>query len=265
MATFAKGKRSLAISDRSGAAFPYKEMVFEWNGAFVHYSEYEPKHPQLEPKPVGADPEGLQFARPQRTEPPTADLLPEDPFVVTSGSTTVTVNEPYSGRVTGDFVRFNGIPNNIGGVEPSNIQLLTTLASTINATTTTITLTDSSQFPTSGYIMIEKLNPVTLRFENEVISYTGNSSNVLTGCVRGTNSLTRGISLGNTIATAHEAGSTVYGGFSITMVSSVIPNPGVPSTITVQNSYTFNLVSSATGNAIGGGSQVFAGPMNDKA
>ena len=28
-----------AISDRSGMEFPYKEMVKEWNGSFVHKSE----------------------------------------------------------------------------------------------------------------------------------------------------------------------------------------------------------------------------------
>jgi hypothetical protein len=33
-------------------AFPYSEMVTEWNGAKVHISEYEPKQPQLEPKPT---------------------------------------------------------------------------------------------------------------------------------------------------------------------------------------------------------------------
>ena len=62
MARFAKGSRALAISDRSGAAFPYREMVKEWNGAFVHNSEFEPKQPQLEPHPVGADPQGLMNA-----------------------------------------------------------------------------------------------------------------------------------------------------------------------------------------------------------
>ena len=62
---FAKGKRSQAISDRSGQAFPYTEMVREWNGSLVHISEYEPKHPQLEPKVYGADPQGLKQARPQ--------------------------------------------------------------------------------------------------------------------------------------------------------------------------------------------------------
>ena len=47
--SYASGKRSLAISDRSGQAFPYREMVKEWTGALVHISEFEPKHPQLDP------------------------------------------------------------------------------------------------------------------------------------------------------------------------------------------------------------------------
>ena len=65
MARFAKGSRALAISDRSGAAFPYREMVQEWTGAWVHISEFEPKQPQLQPHPVGADPQGLMHARPE--------------------------------------------------------------------------------------------------------------------------------------------------------------------------------------------------------
>ena len=66
MAKFAKGKYALAISDRSGQAFPWRQMVTEWNGAFVHTSEYEPKQPQLEPTPYSADPQGLQHPRPQQ-------------------------------------------------------------------------------------------------------------------------------------------------------------------------------------------------------
>ena len=65
MSKYATGKYAKAISDRSGMEFPYKEMVREWNGAFVHVSEYEPKQPQLEPKPFVADPQGLEQARPQ--------------------------------------------------------------------------------------------------------------------------------------------------------------------------------------------------------
>ena len=40
MSNFSTGKYSKAISDRSGQAFPYKEMVKEWNGALVHKSEF---------------------------------------------------------------------------------------------------------------------------------------------------------------------------------------------------------------------------------
>ena len=61
----ARGKYSKAISDRSGVAFPYKEMVKEWSGSFVHKSEYEDKHPQLEPGPVAADAQALENARPK--------------------------------------------------------------------------------------------------------------------------------------------------------------------------------------------------------
>ena len=42
MSKYAVGKHAKAISDRSGMEFPYKEMVREWNGSFVHYTEYEP-------------------------------------------------------------------------------------------------------------------------------------------------------------------------------------------------------------------------------
>ena len=49
MSRYATGKYAKAISDRSGMEFPYREMVREWNGSFVHYTEYEPKQPQLKP------------------------------------------------------------------------------------------------------------------------------------------------------------------------------------------------------------------------
>ena len=48
-------------------------MVIEWNGSRVHISEFEPKHPQLEPKPHAADPQGLANARPQTFSAQTGD------------------------------------------------------------------------------------------------------------------------------------------------------------------------------------------------
>ena len=116
MSNFSKGKYAQFISDRSGMAFPYKEMVVEWNGARVHISEYEPKQPQLQPKPVGADPQGLPQARPARTEPTTENMLPGNPFNITSGSTTITVTEPSHGRSSGNTVVFRNVDGSPGGV-----------------------------------------------------------------------------------------------------------------------------------------------------
>ena len=65
MGIYASGKFAQRISDRSGMAFPYNEMVKEWNGSTVHISEYEEKHPQLEPLPIIQDPQSLDNARPQ--------------------------------------------------------------------------------------------------------------------------------------------------------------------------------------------------------
>ena len=62
---FARGKFAKAVSDRSGLAFPYNEMVKEWNGSLVHYSEFEEKHPQLDPKKHMVDPEALKNATPE--------------------------------------------------------------------------------------------------------------------------------------------------------------------------------------------------------
>ena len=69
MAKFASGKKSWAISDRSGFAYPYRVMKREWNGLLVGPDEYEPKHPQLGPFRKVVDPEALQNARPDRIEP----------------------------------------------------------------------------------------------------------------------------------------------------------------------------------------------------
>ena len=116
MSNFAKGKHAKFISDRSGMAFPYKEMVKEWNGSKVHISEFEPKQPQLQPKPHGADPQGLPMAKPDRTEPATQNLLPGNPFNITSGSTTITVTEPSHGRSTSDTVVFRNVDGSPGGL-----------------------------------------------------------------------------------------------------------------------------------------------------
>ena len=68
----------------------------------------------------------------------------------------------------------------------------TTLAADINSSATSITLTDATQFPSSGtnYIQVG----------TEEISYTGISTNTLTGVTRGVR---------NTTAASHSAGATI--------------------------------------------------------
>jgi|TARA_E500000318_G_scaffold76329_1_gene70928 hypothetical protein len=76
MGSYARGKYAQAISDRSGQAFPYREMVKEWNGSFVHKTEYEAKHPQIRKKHITADAIALASARPQKSSPTIVDLNP---------------------------------------------------------------------------------------------------------------------------------------------------------------------------------------------
>ena len=131
MGQFSKGRFALMISDRSGAAFPYREMVQEWNGAWVHNSEYEPKQPQVSPRPHGADPQALEHAKPARTEFAVADLLENDPLeTYQTGSAIVNVNLPGHGYTTGDTKRFRGPlgaagvqgnPEGVGGITGATI------------------------------------------------------------------------------------------------------------------------------------------------
>ena len=131
MGKFSKGRYALMISDRSGAAFPYREMVQEWNGAWVHNSEYEPKQPQVSPRPHGADPQALQHAKPARVEFAVTDLLENDPLETYQvGSPIINVNLPGHGYTTGDTKRFRGPlgaggtygnPEGVGGITGATI------------------------------------------------------------------------------------------------------------------------------------------------
>jgi len=122
MTNLSKGKYAWSLSDRSGQRFKYTEMVTEWNGARVHISEYEPKHPQLQPKPHTTDPQGLPNARPDRKEPPVIIALVPDPFTTVkySGNTYINVFSQNHGRQTGQTVRFRGPPNVIMVGYPTN-------------------------------------------------------------------------------------------------------------------------------------------------
>jgi hypothetical protein len=138
MGKYASGKYALAISDRSGMAFPYDEMVREWNGSLVHISEFEAKQPQLQPKPVGSDPQALFNPRPQPASKASLILLDNNPFtsVIYAGTTYVNVFSQDHQRAAGSVVRFRGPPvvtsAGPGGVFPipadrTNLQAFATI------------------------------------------------------------------------------------------------------------------------------------------
>ena len=120
MAKYATGKYAKAISDRSGMEFPYREMVREWNGSFVHYTEFEPKQPQLEPKPQSPDGVALLNVRTDRTEPDTTVRLPNNPFeTYQAGSAIINVFAPGHGLTDSTTYRFRGAPTTSPGTGTS--------------------------------------------------------------------------------------------------------------------------------------------------
>tara|TARA_R100001079_G_scaffold4389_1_gene2791 strand:+ start:78 stop:668 length:591 start_codon:yes stop_codon:yes gene_type:complete len=111
MPKYATGKYAKAISDRSGLEFPYREMVREWNGSIVHVSEFEPKQPQLEPRPSSADAVSIRNVRVARTESDVPYSIPENGFeTVSSGSRIINVTAPGHGLTNGTTYRFRGPP-----------------------------------------------------------------------------------------------------------------------------------------------------------
>mgnify|MGYP003666247808 FL=1 len=289
MTSFAQGKHALAISDRSGMAFPYNEMVREWNGALVHNSEYEPKQPQLQPKPTNADPQALQRARPARTEFATEDFLPNNPFQLSSTylvptQTALSVNAANSDLVNGDHVRFRNVKTPLLEADGSvyykvvELELATTLTNAINATDTLITLDDmptvttlGNTWPASGFMIIEKVNSETGMFENEVIEYTGGrrTDNIFNVVARGTSAPYRGVSPEKTTASSHPIGAKVFGSRPVTMVQTTSVNDA-NTTVTEENSYLVPALAIgmdfvAGTHLAGGGLQCTYGPINDRA
>ena len=277
MSKYATGKHSKAISDRSGMEFPYREMVKEWNGSFVHYTEYEPKQPQLEPKPIGGDGIALLNVRTARTEFPTFDFLPNNPFSITNGNKIMTVSFPdYSTEAQGgelNYVRFQGVKTPVGARSIEQIELSSTLNANISATATSITLSagdGSFYLEPISYIVIEKINSVTGLYENEVVYYesvsidVGTSVATLNNCVRGTAALFRGETFSNTTASSHLAGAKVFGARAASIDPDTVVTGAQPATIQQYNRFTVTMIQNSTSTTTGGGLQCTVGPLNDR-
>ena len=284
MARDAQGKYALAVSDISGQSFPWNEMVTQWNGLFVHYSEFESKQPQLNPYPHQADPTALGKVRVQQPSPDALRWLGYNPFqTYAAASGIINVYSVDHQRSYGDTVRFRGPPTtggtsgtlddgvfvfaniaNIDGILGSTIcgatgfsvvpgkytSVTTTLAAAITDTTTTtgITLTSSTGFKTSGPVVPTinnssgtPTNAISVKEAGgtEIITYTGISSNVLTGVTRGSH------------------GSTAATHLILTAVRNLL---------TPDNYYYFNSAGTATtGQISGGGYNTASGPVTLKA
>ena len=133
---FALGKHSYGVCDRCGFRVRYLNLRMEWTGFKVCPECFEPKHPQLEPKPHSADPQGLLNARPARVEPAVARVLTLNPLSTTNGSQTITVFEENHGRSTSDTVRFRDGEEG-AGIAASDIN---------NASGFTITVTNANNY-----------------------------------------------------------------------------------------------------------------------
>jgi hypothetical protein len=102
---------------------------------------------------------------------PLATAITSATFTSTSSSNIVTVNKVSHALDLGEYITLSSV------TVPGQT---TTLNGAITDSDTTITLTSASGFSAAG----------TVRIGNELITYTGISTNDLTGCTRGTNSTT---------------------------------------------------------------------------
>jgi hypothetical protein len=173
-------------------AFPYSEMVREWNGFLVHNSEYEPKQPQLEPKPVGSDPQALLNPRPQPASKASLILLDNNPFtsIIYAGTTYVNVFSPDHQRSAGDVVRFRGPPEvtvaGSGGDDAKNLQSFANIPTFDNVSD----LNNANGF-TIALGQIDSAGNVTGATTSDVLTtpinyfYITSTSNATTGNIEG--------------------------------------------------------------------------------
>jgi hypothetical protein len=127
MAKYATGKRSQAISDRSGMAFPYTEMVKEWNGSLVHISEFEPKHPQIRRRHNTADAIALQNTRNMKFQQPSVKFSNDVTISDSGGASVGVANLSLPGDFafkTQDFeITRNGVTSIIHSMVPEDPSL----------------------------------------------------------------------------------------------------------------------------------------------
>ena len=178
----------------------------------------------------------------------TANAFTTNTATNSGGYTTITVTDPGHGAQAGDFVNIT--------------PLSTTLNGAINSSVTSIVLTSATGFPATGSVFID----------SECITYTGISTNTLTGCTRGTNGTTAASHLTLTAVYAAPNGVLINGEYQIvTYVSSsqytilVAGTATTSSTPAVSGTFNYELTTGnttftyGTGWGVGGWSGVTTG------
>ena len=172
------------------------------------------------------------------------------------------------------YVRFQSVKSAVGARSIEQIELSSTLNANISATATSITLSagdGSFWLPSNSYVVIEKVNSETGRYENEVVFYQTSTINVdtgivtLTDCVRGTAATFRGETFSNTTASSHLAGAKVFGCRPASIDPDTVVTGAQPATIQQYNRFTVDMLQNSTSTATGGGLQCTVGPVNDRA
>jgi len=114
MAKYARGKKSKAISDRSGLRIKYTELKTTWDGLRVSPEDWEPKHPQLTPAKNVIDATALFNPRPD-TDPENISFFVGymyDPFLDPRDRPTVGVNS--FGGVGDISLSLDSVPSSSG-------------------------------------------------------------------------------------------------------------------------------------------------------
>ena len=68
MGTYANNKSAYGICDITGFRYNLNNMKKTWDGLMVGPDQFDPKHPQLDPRTVATDPQALKDPRPNNAD-----------------------------------------------------------------------------------------------------------------------------------------------------------------------------------------------------
>jgi len=179
MPKWATGKRSQAISDRSGMSFPYTEMVKEWNGSLVHISEFESKHPQIRRKHNVADAIALQNSRNQKFQNPQT-VASNDNTLADSGGTSVGVANL---TLPGDFAFENQGTSAMIPADPSLQNRRRQLSAQIGQVTISEAVANSVTLTLTGKQTSTQIGQVSISGVADPITITGSQASTQIGQV----------------------------------------------------------------------------------